>query len=62
MGLSDLEWKELNRLRREISANPAAVCAEDQERFTTLFVASLVGKGDRMCDVITLGTYNSCTH
>lgn len=44
--LSTAEWKELDTLRKAISDNPASVVPSQQERFTSLFARSLVGKGD----------------
>jgi hypothetical protein len=39
--LTDVEWNELDALRRAIKDNPASVHPEKQERFTELFVRSL---------------------
>jgi hypothetical protein len=44
--LSSREWKELNALRKAISHNPASVVPEQQERFSALFIRSLIGKGN----------------
>lgn len=38
------EWDELNALRVAINVNPASVHPDKQERFTELFVRSLLGK------------------
>lgn len=42
--LTTEEWDELNALRLAINANPASVHPDKQERFTELFVRSLLGK------------------
>lgn len=42
------EWNELNALRVAINTNPASVHPSKQERFTELFVRSLLGKGSNM--------------
>jgi hypothetical protein len=42
------EWDELNALRVAINVNPASVHPIKQERFTELFVRSLLGKGSYM--------------
>lgn len=44
--LSSEEWDELNALRKVISHNPASVVPIKQERFSALFIRSLVGKAD----------------
>lgn len=44
--LSKEEWKELDALRKAISQNPASVVPWQQERFSALFIRSLLGKGD----------------
>ena len=41
--LSSAEWEELNALRLAISHSPTTVVAEQQERFTALFVRSIFG-------------------
>lgn len=46
--LSQEEWDELDSLRRAISDNPATVVPSKQERFSSLFARSLLGKGDTM--------------
>lgn len=44
--LSKEEWKELDDLRKAISLNPASVVPWQQEKFSALFIRSLLGKGD----------------
>jgi hypothetical protein len=44
--LSSEEWNELQALREAISASPASVAPSQQERFTSLFARTLIGKGD----------------
>lgn len=46
--LSESEWKELCALKKAIDDYPAAVVAQQMERFTELFVRTLHGKGDTM--------------
>ena len=45
--LSPSEKEEMNALRLAISHCPATVATRDQERFTALFIRSLIGKGDK---------------
>jgi hypothetical protein len=40
------EWSEMDRLRREINSHPANVSSADLERFSALFAESIRGKGD----------------
>jgi hypothetical protein len=44
--ISPDEWKELDKLRRELNFNLMAYGTEAQEKFTELFVKSIEGKGD----------------
>lgn len=44
--LSNEEWVEMKNLKEEINFNPACVVPEKMERFTELFVRSLMDKGD----------------
>jgi isopentenyldiphosphate isomerase len=44
--LSEEEWQELQALLKAISHNPASVAPWKQEQFSSLFVRSLIGKGD----------------
>ena len=43
--MTDEEFKEMDDLRRAISDNPAYVHPDKQERFTELFVKSLIDLG-----------------
>lgn len=45
--ISDEEFREMVRLKREIDGYPQSVAPEHQERFTELMVKSLMGKGDK---------------
>lgn len=40
------DWEELVALKDAISYNPASVHPDKMEKFTELFVQSLVGKGN----------------
>jgi hypothetical protein len=40
------EWKKLDSLRKELNANIMAYDSYAQEKFTSLLVKSLEGKGD----------------
>lgn len=44
--LSDIDWNELDCLRKEITFNPAAINPEQMERFSELFVKTIRGCGD----------------
>jgi hypothetical protein len=44
--ISDIDWNELDFLRKEISFNPAAINPEQMERFSELFVETIRGCGD----------------
>jgi len=46
--LTTEEWNELNVLREAITYGPASVIPEKQEKFTELFVKSLLGKGENV--------------
>ena len=46
--LTEMEWHELQVLRRAISDGPASVHPRKMERFSELFARSLAGKGDGM--------------
>jgi len=42
--MSPEDWEELQAIRRAINDNPASVHPAKMERFTELFVQTLVGK------------------
>jgi hypothetical protein len=44
--LSDEEWLEMVRLKREIDTSLSACCTAELERFSELFSRSILGKGD----------------
>lgn len=46
MELTKEEWNELVALKNAINQNPASVHWDKMERFGTLMVKSLSGKGD----------------
>lgn len=46
--LSDEEWNEMVALKDTIRINPFAVTPDAMERFTSLLVRSLYGKGDTL--------------
>lgn len=48
MELTKEEWEELIALKKAIDYNPASVHWDKMERFGTLMVKSLAGKGDLM--------------
>jgi hypothetical protein len=48
--LTQEEWRELNALREAINYDPSQVCPQKMEEFTSLFVRSLRGKGDKRID------------
>lgn len=44
--LTEQEWNELNALKDAINYSPHTVAPEKMEKFSELFVRSLLGKGD----------------
>jgi hypothetical protein len=44
------EWNEMDTLRKAINDYPASVHPSKMERFTELFVMSLEGKGNYVCN------------
>jgi hypothetical protein len=44
--ITQQQWDEMNKLRIEISHNPAACTPKELERFSELFALSIAGKGD----------------
>ena len=44
--ITEEEWNEMFALKNAIDFNPSTVVPEGMERFTSLFVRSLYGKGD----------------
>lgn len=43
-GISDAEWHEMNAIRKAINDHPASVHPEKMERFSQLFVQTLIRK------------------
>ena len=61
--LTQEEWSEMFALKDAIDFNPSTVVPEMMERFTSLFVRSLYGKGDNLNntkDHTTMEEHNSC--
>jgi|694.fasta_scaffold15845_13 hypothetical protein len=46
--ITEQQWDEMNKLRVEISHNPAACTSHELERFSELFALSIAGKGDSL--------------
>lgn len=46
--LTDEEWNEMVALKETIRLNPFSVTPESMEKFTSLLVRSLYGKGDTL--------------
>lgn len=56
--LSNEEWDEMIALKNAINTQPSSVVPEMMEKFTSLFVRSLYGKGD---DLNNTKIHNSMT-
>lgn len=50
--LTTEEWDELNALREAIHYSPHTVSPKKMEKFTELFVRSLLGKGDTQINTV----------